>query len=92
VSELADAVRALAAYDRRSPALLVATPTGSYHVSANGFGDGSENVYVISRAQLHTLMAAQGMRRADLTNPDVAERLAEVVSEFQAQRARQGMA
>jgi hypothetical protein len=45
-----------------SRALLVATPSGSYHVSANGFGDGIENASIISRAQLHTLIAAQGMR------------------------------
>jgi hypothetical protein len=86
VNGLVEAVRALAAFDRRSPALMVQTPSGGYHVSPNGYGDGLENIYVISRDQLTTLMLAEGIRREHLADVETAERLATVVSDFHRQR------
>jgi aminoglycoside phosphotransferase family enzyme len=81
-------VRALAAFNRRSPALMVQTPSATYHISPNGYGDGLNNVYVVSRHQLNELMLAEGLRREHLTDPDTAERLAETVADFHQQRTQ----
>jgi hypothetical protein len=88
VNDLTAAVRELAGYDRRSPALLVQTPSGDYHVSPNGYGEPAGSAYVISRRQLHELMVVEGLRREDLVEVVNAERLALAVDAFRQRRRR----
>jgi PHD/YefM family antitoxin component YafN of YafNO toxin-antitoxin module len=52
-------------------------------------GDGLENVYIISRDQLTTLMLTEGIRRDHLTDVETAERLARVVADFHRRRIQQ---
>lgn len=91
MSALAQAVRELAVFDRRSAALLVLTPGGEYLVNPHGFGGGSESTFVISRAQLHDLMVAGSLRRDHLADADTAQRLARVVAEFYRRRTGQDL-
>ena len=86
MSDLIDALRILAGFDRRSPALLVQKPDGAYHVSLDGHGDGLDNTFIISRGQLGDLMLTAELRREDLTGPGVAQRLADIVTDWHQQR------
>ena len=87
MNDLVDALRTLAGFDRRSPALLVQKPDGAYHVSADGHGDGLENTFIISRGQLRDLMLTAGLQRESLTDPDAAKHLADIVTDWHQERA-----
>ncbi len=87
MSSLTDAVRELAACDRRSAAVLVRAPDGEYLVSRDGTGGDVRNAYVVSRSQLAELMHEAGLRRVDLASLGVRRRLAGMVAAFAADRA-----
>jgi hypothetical protein len=80
VTGLAEVVRELAGFDRRSPALIVQQPLGGYLISPDGTGGGPDNVYVISRRQLAELMWEHGIYRDHLLDPQVVARLAGLVA------------
>jgi hypothetical protein len=81
-ADLVKAVCELAAFDRRSVALIVQQPLGGYVISVDGTGGGARNAYVISRGQLAELMWEHGLHREDLVDVDVAAHLAGAVSDF----------
>lgn len=82
MSDLAEAVRQLADYHVKSPALVVQTPDGGYAISPDGMGGHVRNRYVISRSQLGTLMWENGFRREELADPQAAAKLAALVAAF----------
>jgi hypothetical protein len=81
VSDL-DAVRQLADYHVKSPALVVQTPEGGYVISPDGVGGDVRNRFVISRSQLGTLMWENRFRREELADPQTAAKLAALVAAF----------
>lgn len=90
MSDLAEAVRQLADYHVKSPALVVQRPEGGYVVSPDGSDGGARNRFVISRSQLGTLMWENGLRREELADPQTAAKLAALVAEFRPSGHRDG--
>ncbi|MDG4765115.1 hypothetical protein O7632_13560 [Solwaraspora sp. WMMD406] len=82
MSDLADAVRNLAEYHVKSPALVVQAPDGGYLINPDGMGGNTRNRFVISRSQLGTLMWENGLRRKELAEPQAAAKLAAIVAKF----------
>lgn len=81
-SGMVDAVKQLADYHAKSPALIVRTPEGGYLISPDGMGEGTQNTFVISRSQLATLMWEHGLRREALADPQTAAKVTALVAAF----------